>query len=189
MTFIPNDWARIRAHYAKNTPKILAAGRNEWGIDAYEWDTGMLFMTPIERWLWAEIRMVDAVLYPQYPVGRFFVDFANPCAKVAIECDGAAYHQDKAKDAARDQQLAAMGWTVHRIPGYACADEGDHEAGKIGAAYAFMRRVADEHGISRNTRTTEQDRQMDDDWLRFGDIFNELLMEARNATAAPRKAL
>lgn len=35
-------------------------------------------MTPIERWLWADIRHADAVFYPQYPVGNFFVDFANP---------------------------------------------------------------------------------------------------------------
>lgn len=146
-----NNWNALRAHYDRISPLILAAPKNEWAVDAYEWDDGkrMMFMTPIEGWLWAEIRDANAIFYPQYPVGRFFVDFANPRAKVAIECDGAAYHLDKAKDAARDAVLARMGWTVYRAPGWLCVKENDRETGALGQAGEFVRRIASEHGLVR----------------------------------------
>ena len=80
-----NYWARIRAHYKRATPAILACEKNEWALDAYAWEAlGAIHFTPIEEWLWHDIRAVDVVLYPQYPVLKFFVDFANPKAKVAV---------------------------------------------------------------------------------------------------------
>lgn len=149
--FLPNNWNAIRAHYAWATPLILAERRDEWAIDAYAWcEFDMIHMTPIESWLWADIRECGAIFYPQYPVGKFFVDFANPVAKVAIECDGAAYHQDKAKDSARDRVLQDMGWTVYRVPGYVCATDSDPDTGRLGQAGALMRRVVIEHRICRN---------------------------------------
>jgi len=59
------------------------------------------------------------VAYPQWPVGRFFVDFANPVAKVAIECDGKAFH-DVERDAKRQGEIEAMGWAVYRFTGREC---------------------------------------------------------------------
>lgn len=147
-----NDWNALREHYARFTPEILAEARNEWAIDAYAWDDGdpkMMHMTPIEAWLWADIRDANAIFYPQYPVGRFFVDFANPKAKVAIECDGAAFHLDKAKDAARDAKLAEMGWRVYRAPGWLCAKEYNHETGAPSAAGHFVRGIVANHGLAR----------------------------------------
>lgn len=145
-----NDWNALRAHYAWVTPRILAAPKNEWAVDAYEWDgKGMMRMTPIEGWLWAEMRDANAIFYPQYPVGRVFVDFANPKARVAIECDGAAYHTDKAKDAARDAVLAEMGWTVYRAPGWLCARDNDPDTAALGEAGAFVRRIVARHGLFR----------------------------------------
>jgi hypothetical protein len=58
-------------------------------------------------------------LWPQLPVDRFFVDFGNPIAKVALECDGAQWH-DEAKDARRDAILHELGWKVWRAPGWRC---------------------------------------------------------------------
>ncbi|MDP9991994.1 hypothetical protein J2W28_001022 [Variovorax boronicumulans] len=146
-----NDWNALRVHYARFTPLILAEARNEWAIDPYAWDEGkgMMFMTPIERWLWSDIRDANAVFYPQYPVGRVFVDFANPKAKVVIECDGAAFHTDKAKDAARDAVLAADGWTVYRAPGWLCATEYDRDTGAPSEAGAFVRAIVERHGLAR----------------------------------------
>lgn len=146
-----NDWSRIRRFYDQYQLAIKAAGRNEWADgDAYLWDhRGGIQMTPIETWLWSDIRALDAVLYPQYPVGRYFVDFANPIAKVAIECDGAEWHNDKAKDAARDAELEAMGWTVYRISGSDCRTEQDQETGKSGKAYLWLKDITGRHGIRR----------------------------------------
>lgn len=161
---IPNDWNRIRAFYAEHMKTILAGDRWEWAIPAYSWEEhGGINMTPIEYWLWADIRNASAVLYPQFPVGRFFVDFANPVAKVVIECDGHEYHLDKAKDHDRDIELGDMGWTVYRIPGYLCATEQDEETGEPGEAAKFIREIANRHRISRNFRTT-----MTAEWVHLG---------------------
>lgn len=147
-----NHWKQVRDFYAALTPAILSTPKNEWASDPYAWDNGMVVLTHIEDWLWADIRACDAVLYPQYPVLNFFVDFANPVAKVAIECDGAAFHQDKSKDAARDQRLRAAGWHVYRITGSDCRKDTDEETRELSAARNFIQRICDRHGISRNSR-------------------------------------
>jgi very-short-patch-repair endonuclease len=48
----------------------------------------------------------------QYQVGRYRLDFAWPEARVALECDGRAYHQDFDADRARWSHLAACGWRI-----------------------------------------------------------------------------
>lgn len=145
-----NNWNAIRAFYDTLRDEIMAC-RTEWADDdAYMWDhVGGIEMTPIERWLWSDIRSVDAVLYPQYPVGGFFLDFANPVAKVAIECDGAEWHKDKDRDAARDSRLAAMGWTVYRITGKDCRTQYDQDKGTKGIAYELVKEIAELHRIRR----------------------------------------
>lgn len=83
--------------------------------DPYWLDWSAVF-TPIEMDAWCSIRAHALPFYPQYPVGRYFVDFANPYHKIALELDGAAYH-DEAKDAARDKDLTRLGWVVFRVTG------------------------------------------------------------------------
>jgi REase_MTES_1575 len=115
------DWSRIARYYAKHNAVILAAGPNAWGLDPYQWEfEGEIKLSPIERMFWFDVRACGVVLYPQYPVGRFFVDFANPAARVAVECDGAAYHQDPERDGERQAEIEAMGWLVLRIVGSDC---------------------------------------------------------------------
>lgn len=147
-----NNWDALRKHYARHDGEIRAEAANEWAIDPYEWDRGIMTMTPIEQWLWHDIRSEDAVFYPQYPIGRHFVDFANPATKVAIECDGAQWHTDAAKDALRDEELRAAGWTVYRITGRDCRTAANPETGAPGAARNFIRQICDRHGISRRAR-------------------------------------
>jgi very-short-patch-repair endonuclease len=102
-------------------PALLKARKSEWAIDRYEWgECSAIVLTPIESALWYDICTEHAVLYPQLPVGRFFVDFGNPKARVAIECDGANWHKDKARDASRDAEIAELGWEVIRIRGKDC---------------------------------------------------------------------
>lgn len=103
-------------HYKSSMNQIMAAGSSNWGVDPYEWEC-FTRMTPIESALWAAIREAGIVMYPQFPIGPFFADFCNPVAKVVIECDGAAWHQDKEKDARRQQFIEEQGYTVLRIPG------------------------------------------------------------------------
>lgn len=75
--------------------------------------------TPIESSVWIDIRSIYIPFYPQVPACGFFLDFANPFKKIAIECDGQEFH-DKERDSIRDKKLAADGWIVFRIPGHEC---------------------------------------------------------------------
>lgn len=143
------NWNAIRDHYEALEPRIMAQRKDEWAIDPYAWG-GVVTLTPIEDWLWSHIRDANAILYPQYPVGRYFVDFANPKARVAIECDGEAYHRDKQKDRRRDDTLAALGWHVYRIPGWMCMRDNEPDSGSIREAARFVYRIVLDHGISRN---------------------------------------
>lgn len=138
----------IREFYRLAGDYISRAGRNEWGIDTYEVDWLRLF-TPIELALWHDIRAANAVLYPQYPVDRFFVDFGNPVAKVAIECDGAQWHADKSKDAQRQSAIEAKGWTVYRITGRDCKSDFNEETMERSAARKLIDEVVLLHGIGR----------------------------------------
>lgn len=119
---IPYD--KIREHYLYLTPLIMEMGntsRSRW-IDPYtnlvDW-SGVF--SPIELDAWNAIRGIGKCpLYPQYPVGKYFLDFGNPFMKIAIECDGKEYHLDKEKDNRRDYNLKQLGWKIYRIPGSDC---------------------------------------------------------------------
>lgn len=75
-------------------------------------------LTPIELRVWEVIKYTGRVImYPQYPVLNYIVDFGNPGLKIAIEADGKEFHTDKKKDKARDLELFSAGWRVFRISG------------------------------------------------------------------------
>lgn len=149
-----HNWNAIQAFYAQHHNKIMRSA-NEWGVTPYSWevDAGVSF-TPIESALWSDIRMEGAVLYPQYPVSRFFVDFANPVARIAIECDGKHFHIDKEKDARRDKEINKIGWTVYRFTGSECMkdteieeDEDGHEVVVLSPVRLAIRNIVNKHGI------------------------------------------
>lgn len=144
-----NDWLRIRAHYRAAWPAILAAGKAEWALDPYAHEEAGVVFTPIEQALWSDIRSLDAVLYPQFPVGRRFVDFGNPIARVAIECDGAEFHRNAVADRQRQAEIESHGWTVYRFPGWECVT--DESQGRNGEAYTKLREIVEMHGIRRLT--------------------------------------
>jgi len=175
-----NQFEAAKHLYSQYAPMILAGPKNEWAMDAYEW-SGKFSLTPIEYNIWCEIRMANAVMYPQYPVGKYFVDFGNPVAKVAIECDGKAFHMDRAKDDLRQSEIEAMGWTVYRISGRDCNstspdDEEDEYGNPVMApstATLFVREVVNVHGVVRNTSKSTDF---------FGGVFDWLsLTEKANA--------
>lgn len=112
-------FAAIRHNYQRKEG-MVAAGLSGWfKDDPYEIADWLTIFTPIENSMWQDIRSRGLDLWPQLPVNRFFLDFANPIAKVAIECDGKQWH-DAEKDAARDAILNRSGWSVFRVPGWKC---------------------------------------------------------------------
>ena len=83
---------------------------------SYPFDWNKIF-SPIEKQAWQAIKCKGGiVLYPQFPVGRFFVDFGNPYLKIALELDGKEFHSAE-RDIIRDSELKELGWTVYRVPG------------------------------------------------------------------------
>ena len=113
--FSLDDRAKIREEYKKVWHKLTQGERlDPYAIWPHNW---YLYMSPIERNVWQDIRFYGQSFYPQAPIGNFFVDFANVASRIIIEADGKEYHQDKAKDEARDHQLKLLGWTVYRVDG------------------------------------------------------------------------
>lgn len=107
----------LRSFYLKNEQRILNAKDGQYAFSAYAVDWTRFF-TPIEYRAWCSIRCKGAgmVFYPQYPALNYFLDFANPKKKIAIELDGKNYHDPK-RDRDRDRALREIGWTVYRITG------------------------------------------------------------------------
>lgn len=110
---------RLRHNYAVHQRRV-DAGISSWMRgDPYELADWLSVFTPIESAAWTDIRGAGLPLWPQLPVGRFFVDFGNPVKRIALECDGRQWH-DASKDAKRDAQLLDLGWQVFRAPGWQC---------------------------------------------------------------------
>ena len=151
---IPN-FKEIRAHYTRHNDRIMNANRGRFGLPAYAWN-GLVSMTPIEEFIWEKFRYLGIVMYPQYPVGRFFVDFGNPKAKVAIECDGRAYHQDKKKDAIRQKSIVSMGWTVYRFTGRECRQSIEDFDNHGGTTYGRLKTISAIHRLSESTPLTDE---------------------------------
>jgi very-short-patch-repair endonuclease len=146
----------LREFYAPVTPKAMALPSWEWAVDINCVDWRPMF-SPIEAALWSDIRDEGAVLYPQYPIGPFFSDFANPKAGLVIECDGAAFHKDKERDARRDEFMFEHGFVVVRLTGKECMTDlceyDDPETGapriERGFARSFIREAAKQFQLAR----------------------------------------
>ena len=112
---------QIKKHYERITPYIMEANGTSWVspyTNSLDW---LSIFSPIEEATWMDLRSFgNTPLYPQYPTGKYFLDFGNPKFKVALECDGKEWHIDKEKDAKRDLELLADGWHIFRIGGKEC---------------------------------------------------------------------
>lgn len=111
----PARWRILREVYTLQMPFIVEARKKgpRGRIAPYflDWD-----FTPIERNAWTDIRALGLPLYPQVPVGRYFLDFADPVLKIGVELDGRAFHSVE-QDEPRDIALWEKGWRIFRIPG------------------------------------------------------------------------
>lgn len=112
---IQKRWGVIREYYMRSMADIEKSGAGGWGIDVYEIPILSGF-SPIEQLAWDELRSRGMVMYPQFPVFNWFIDFANPHLRIGLELDGAAYH-DPIKDAEKDEFLMGQDWKIFRITG------------------------------------------------------------------------
>jgi len=104
-----------RKYYSIFNDQIIShAQRGKWfntyGIDFTR------FSTPIEKDAWNAIRASRVILYPQYPVLNYFLDFANPFLKIGLETDGKEFHNYE-RDSKRDTELLKEGWKIYRVTG------------------------------------------------------------------------
>jgi len=76
-------------------------------------------MSPIEVKLYNAMRREGLSPIPQFCIEGYFVDFAFPEARVAVEADGAAYHKGerRERDRRRDWVLRRHGWKALRFYG------------------------------------------------------------------------
>jgi|SRR6476620_9086059 len=105
-------FALIRKAYDYYMPSIMNGPISPYFLE-WKW-------SPIEFAMWCDIRRIGLPFYPQFPVLNYFLDFADPVKKIAIECDGKQWHQDIEKDKARDKRIEALGWQIFRVPGHMC---------------------------------------------------------------------
>lgn len=114
------DRLKVSRWYADNMTEIMRSpGR--WGIDKYSYPF-LDKMTPIERMAFDEFIAQGVIpMWPEFPVGRFFVDLGNPHLKVALELDGKEFHTDWNADSDRDCELwNEHGWKIFRCSGSRC---------------------------------------------------------------------
>lgn len=87
-----------------------------------------------ERMVNSDLYYFAMHMYPQYPILNYFVDFADPYRRVAIEVDGAKFHQDGEKELRRHKEIEADGWTLYHITGA-------EAFGNIDSFYALGNRI------------------------------------------------
>lgn len=76
----------------------------------------------IERRLYNALVFNGYTVHTQVPCGGYRIDLTLPAYRVAIECDGKAYHstpQQKAHDRRKNAYLRRHGWKVLRFSGKA----------------------------------------------------------------------
>jgi len=104
--------------YIFQDPKVRGKGQQALGRRNY----GKNWLE--ERFGWM-LEQLNIEVKSQYPIkyGKdslnrdryYFVDFAIPENKIAIECDGSYWHKDIEKDRIRQDRIESLGWTVLRF--------------------------------------------------------------------------
>ncbi len=89
---------------------------------------GKFWMSPIEVKLYEAMVRRGLSPTPQFGVHGYHVDFAFPKSKLAVEADGAAYHQGerRRRDGKRDWILSRYGWKVKRFKGKTIHEKADN---------------------------------------------------------------
>ena len=75
-------------------------------------------MTPAEQRLWEALRgsrLLGISFRRSHAIGGYIADFCSPKLKLIIELDGNPHHAQLEADAARTQDLEALGYRVLRF--------------------------------------------------------------------------
>ena len=89
-----------------------------------------------ERRLWKLLRdrrLSGLKFRRQFEIGSYIVDFICLRHRLIVEADG-PHHEDRAKDAARDEWLRAQGFQMLRFPNQQIENRGHEVVGAILAA-------------------------------------------------------
>ncbi|MEH7505128.1 DUF559 domain-containing protein [Neobacillus drentensis] len=90
--------------------------------------------SPIERRLYDALAFRGHAVETQVPCGKYRIDIAIRGARIAIECDGKAYHsspEQKAHDRRKNAYLKEHGWKVLRFSGRQITSSLPHVLSKI----------------------------------------------------------
>ena len=111
-------------------------------------------MSPIEATLYDAMRLEGLSPVPQFRIEAYYVDFAFPEVKLAIEADGAAFHSNerKVRDRRRDGFLRGRGWTVRRFHGTTIHNKAGNCAYVINREVLSRRRIIAEQARLREAR-------------------------------------
>ena len=133
---IVREWARAdRRTAVYRRMQQEAAARP--GSVSVQTPNGAVWMSPIEVTLYDAMRREGLSPFPQFYIQGYYVDFAFPDVGVAVEADGAAYHEGvrHEHDRKRDWILGRAGWTVKRFHGTTIYHKADN------CAYVIRREV------------------------------------------------
>jgi very-short-patch-repair endonuclease len=106
--------AILRQHYMEAMPEIMHQAKQNlsvWAVEPYAFNWGF---NKNEQSLWGSIRRNLMVMYPEFPVLGWFVDFGNPFLRIAIEADSKKFH-NREKDVERDRKLLQINWKTFRV--------------------------------------------------------------------------
>lgn len=104
MSYTFQERLEFREKYKKLTPGVSPYSISKWGK-----------MSPIEELAWQSVRFLAIPAYPEYPIGRYFVDLADIEHKIVFEIDGRKWHTVPQKDILRQSEIEGLGWTVYRF--------------------------------------------------------------------------
>ena len=101
-------------------PDVIKKSRSSLGKNGKgrSWPEKKLGLALIEKGIETEAQYHIFRGADHYGIGRYyFLDFALPDLKIAIECDGEYWHQDKEKDLERQKYIESLGWQFIRFTG------------------------------------------------------------------------
>jgi len=87
--------------------------------------------------VFATCRCIGVAFYPQFSVGRFCLDFANPYYKVGIEVDSNTYHTYE-KDLKRDIELKELGWKIYHLTSAEAYPNSKQNSQDINLEYGYL---------------------------------------------------
>jgi very-short-patch-repair endonuclease len=128
-------------------------------------------LNPFERDVKHRLEQRGLVVFPQYGVSRYRIDFAIPhpndpgCMVLAVEADGASYHASptaRDRDRLRQQVLESRGWVFHRIWSTDWFNDAEAEADKVQQAFEEAVAAIDA-GEAKGMRAVMVDESVDDE--------------------------